>query len=311
MATESIVAGLFGPSPEELQRQRMRQQQEQQAVNFSNLTDPRAFMAYVGSGLGSQLGGMARNVGYMLGGRTSEEVRTEAINQAYKNVISAGYKNDWEKLDALANELESKGLYSDASKARKEARALEATSLTTQKARKELEDKPKLVQRYQTVPDPMNPLSSKQVATSLIEYKGGLYSIEEFQKQFPQLAQGLAPSPSAATPTGGAAAGSVPSGAVAALQKKQAAAAKEQPAVATGADTRIDPYGGMPSQVRSPASPAPAPSTKQVQDAVAQFSKEYNASTSQAERLKILGKYRSILSVEQLGRVLRSLQEGM
>jgi len=73
------------------------------------------------------LGGAS--IGRMMGGRTSQEVRSEAINQAYKDVSAGEYKNDWEKLDALARQLEAKGLYDDAAKARKEARTLKIADI--------------------------------------------------------------------------------------------------------------------------------------------------------------------------------------
>ena len=70
MATN--IMGLFGATPEEIRARRM-QQQQQEVANMANLTDPRAFMAYVGSGLGGQLANTVRAGGGMFGLRSQEE----------------------------------------------------------------------------------------------------------------------------------------------------------------------------------------------------------------------------------------------
>jgi len=89
MATN--IMGLFGATPEEIRARRM-QQQQQEVANMANLTDPRAFMAYVGSGLGSQLAGAARDVGGMFGLRSQEEEQAmqeqEVLREAQQSGLS-------------------------------------------------------------------------------------------------------------------------------------------------------------------------------------------------------------------------------
>lgn len=259
------------------------------------------------------LGGAS--LGRMMGGRTSEEVRSAAIQDAFKSVSGQKFENDWEKFDALAKELESKGMYDDAMRARKEARTMEATGLTTQKARKELQDVPKVIQLAKTVPDPIVPGKMTTVYTSGVQYGGKLYgSIEEFQRAHPDKAQGLqAPQ---GQPTGAPSEEGPLAGAKKALAKRQQGQQQApkptdaSPTAATG-DTRIDPEGGVPTQVRSPASPPPPPTSKERQNLIAKFSKEYSESSSQAERMRIIGKYREILTPDELGKIVTSLQQGM
>lgn len=262
-------------------------------------------MANAGAGIGG-------GIGRMLGGRTSEEVRSAQINDAFKNVSGQKFENDWEKFDALAKELESKGMWEDAARARKEARTMEATGLTTQKARKELQDVPKIVNKTFRVLNKFG--QPEQQTESLVQYKGAYYSFDEFQKQHPELAKGLTPAKEQTTGAGATDQGLA--GAKAALAKRQQGENQApkptdaSPTAATG-DTRIDPEGGEPTKVRSPASPPLPPTSKERQNLIAKFSKEYSESTSQAERMRIIGKYREILTPDELGKIITSLQQGM
>ena len=89
MATN--IMGLFGATPEEIRARRM-QQQQQEVANMANLTDPRAFMAYVGSGLGGQLANTVRDVGGMFGLRSQEEEQAmqeqEVLREAQQSGLS-------------------------------------------------------------------------------------------------------------------------------------------------------------------------------------------------------------------------------
>lgn len=87
MATQDMM-GLFGATPEEIRRQRMQQEMQTPALS----TDPRAFIAQVGTGMGTQLAGLARDVGGMFGFRSAEEEQAmkeqEALKEAQKEGLS-------------------------------------------------------------------------------------------------------------------------------------------------------------------------------------------------------------------------------
>lgn len=247
------------------------------------------------------LGGAS--LGRMMGGRTSEEVRSATIQDAFKSVSGQKFENDWEKFDALAKELESKGMYDDAMRARKEARTMEATGLATQKARKDLRETPKIVNRSKLVlsSNPAEAALGKMVQTteSFIEYKGSLYSFEEFQKQHPELAKGLSPA-QAAGATGAGATDPGLAGAAAAL-------AKRQQAQQAGGE-------GQP-----PAQTPPPPSTE------AQLRKEaemkggdisgtspFAGKTRQEQRADFIAKYKNATSTsEQMAFATQALRRGL
>lgn len=138
MATS--IGGLFGLEDPAIGAQN-RQNEQQRAFNQSLMyaTDPRKFIAAVGGNMGAQLGAGAQS---MLGGQTAEQVKYNQLNAAMQEISQQQYSKEWERMDALAKNLQSKGLYAEADKAAERARDMKVQDLNMKKAEKAMQPEP-------------------------------------------------------------------------------------------------------------------------------------------------------------------------
>lgn len=139
MATD--LMGLFNtsgydPMKEQLKQQGLFQQQ------LAGATDPRSFIATVGSNMGGQLGGAAMR---MFGDKTEEEKQQEAIKKALAETTGT---DPVERLRSVAERLRSMGMEGAALKVDEQADAFEERSLKRSEREEKIKtkkDRPKIV----------------------------------------------------------------------------------------------------------------------------------------------------------------------
>jgi len=84
-----------------------------------------------GAQLGADLGGL-------LGGKTSAQVRDSSINDALQRVSQGGYATEFEKMNALSEEFGRMGMGAESQQALDRANSLQINELNIQKAQKDL-----------------------------------------------------------------------------------------------------------------------------------------------------------------------------
>ena len=136
----------YDPMKEQLKQQGLFQQQ------LAGATDPRSFIAAVGSNMGGQLGGAAMR---MFGDKTEEEKQQEAIKKALAETTGT---DPVERLRSVAERLRAMGMEGAALKVDEQADAFEERSLK----RSEREEKIKAKkERPQIVADRVQVLMNK------------------------------------------------------------------------------------------------------------------------------------------------------
>ena len=129
MATD--LMGLFTGGYDPVAEQRKQQALFQQ--NLAGATDPRSFMATVGSNLGGQLGGAAMR---MFGPESEQEKQQKAVKQAMAE--SQGETDPVKRLRSVAERLRAMGMEGAAITVDKQADDFESKALTQKKTKFDL-----------------------------------------------------------------------------------------------------------------------------------------------------------------------------
>ena len=123
----SMLTGSYDPAEESRKQQQAFRQQ------LGTATDPRAFIAAVGSNMGGQLGQGAQR---LFGAPSQKEVQAQAMQEAFQVANQNPNATPAEKMKLVAQYLSSKpGMESQAMMAVAEARRLEAEDITLAQAR--------------------------------------------------------------------------------------------------------------------------------------------------------------------------------
>ena len=123
----SMLTGSYDPAEESRKQQQAFRQQ------LGTATDPRAFIAAVGSNMGGQLGQGAQR---LFGAPSQKEVQAQAMQEAFQVANQNPNATPAEKMKLVAQYLSGKpGMESQAMMAVAEARRLEAEDITLAQAR--------------------------------------------------------------------------------------------------------------------------------------------------------------------------------
>lgn len=158
MATD--LMGLFSGGYDPVAEQRKQQALFQQ--NLAGATDPRSFMATVGSNLGGQLGGAAMR---MFGPESEQEKQQKAIKQALAE--ASGETDPVKKLRSVAERLRAMGMEGAAVKVDEQADAFEDRAVKREERQQKIDTKAK---RPQVIADRVKVLM-EQYQMSEVEAK--------------------------------------------------------------------------------------------------------------------------------------------